>query len=396
MSHLFVGARLKVTDNNNDPLSGGKVFTYSAGTLIPKVAYSDAAATIPHANPIILDSNGEADVWLVGTYKILIKDANNVTLNGYPVDYIPGDSVATNELAANTGATLVGTASGDNLQEVLDQIEANAKKVTVRQCLLAGPHDTNGLTNLGGATGSAIVMTSGISTGSNALLVTSGGGFNTDGALDYIGVSTTNLVFSGLSTNGTMYMYVDITAGTGVLTPGTSTLAPVYGDGVPSPTNGQFTYAISEGIAYLGNGGTAAPFPRVYLGEVTVAGNVVTAINWYAYRRRFVSAFIATLPSVAGVVSFTHNLGTNEIESAYVELECTTADAGYSVGDRAKVNPVTDATQVFPQSYSYTSTTLTFPIVFGTPFQLINKAGGTRTGLTSASWKYRAVVKSSW
>jgi hypothetical protein len=283
MSFLFVGARLHVDGTDGSPLAGGWVYTYEAGTVIPKVCYSDAAATVPKANPFQLDAYGEADVWLVGNYKILIKDANLVTLPGYPVDYIPGNVVSSNDLASDAGAGMVGTESGETVQEVLDGIIANAKKVPKRQGALAGPHNSLGAANLGGSTGSTIVTTTGIAPGVNRLVVTAGGGFNEDGALDYVGYTDANLVFSGLSTNGTMYLYVDITPGTGVLTAGASTLAPVYGNGVPSTTTGQFTYVLSEGIAYVGNGGTAAPAPRVYLGQVSVAGGVVTGVQWYSY-----------------------------------------------------------------------------------------------------------------
>lgn len=283
MSFLFVGARLHVDGTDGNPLAGGWVYTYDSGTVVPKVCYSDAAATVPKANPFQLDAYGEADVWLVGNYKILIKDANLVTLPGYPVDYIPGNVVSSNELASNSGAGMVGTSSGETVQEVLDDIIANAKKVPARQGVLNAPHTTNGLVNLGGSTGSTIVSTSGIAPGANMLVVTAGGGFNEEGALDYIGTSTTNLVFSGLSVNGTMYLYLDITPGTGVVTAGAGTLAPVYGSGAPSSAVGQFTYSVTEGIAYVGNGGTANPTPRVYIGQVTVAGGVVTVIEWYSF-----------------------------------------------------------------------------------------------------------------
>ena len=42
------------------PLLGGKLYTYQAGTSTPAAAYHDAAATMPHQNPITLDDRGEA------------------------------------------------------------------------------------------------------------------------------------------------------------------------------------------------------------------------------------------------------------------------------------------------------------------------------------------------
>ena len=45
-------------------LIGGHLFTYQAGTSTPAAAYHDAAATMPHQNPITLDDRGEALVYI--------------------------------------------------------------------------------------------------------------------------------------------------------------------------------------------------------------------------------------------------------------------------------------------------------------------------------------------
>lgn len=61
------------------PLSGGKLFTYQAGTVTPLVTYTDATETSANTNPIILDANGECDLWLGGfAYKIVLTDSGDV------------------------------------------------------------------------------------------------------------------------------------------------------------------------------------------------------------------------------------------------------------------------------------------------------------------------------
>lgn len=79
-------------DPNGAPLTGGKVFTYAAGTTTPLATYSDAAGTIPLSNPVILDSTGEARIFLgQSAYKIILQDqfgvqqwsADNVWQPGY-------------------------------------------------------------------------------------------------------------------------------------------------------------------------------------------------------------------------------------------------------------------------------------------------------------------------
>lgn len=61
------------------PLAGGKIFTYQAGTTTPLATYTDATETSANTNPIILDANGECDLWLGGfAYKIVLTDSADV------------------------------------------------------------------------------------------------------------------------------------------------------------------------------------------------------------------------------------------------------------------------------------------------------------------------------
>src|SRR5208282_865789 len=65
--------------------------TYAAGTTTNQAVFTDAACTIPAANPVVLDSNGEAIVYAVaGTlYKFSLYDpTNTVQQSGWPVDSV--------------------------------------------------------------------------------------------------------------------------------------------------------------------------------------------------------------------------------------------------------------------------------------------------------------------
>jgi hypothetical protein len=75
-------------DNNGVILSGGKIYTYAAGTTTPQATYTSASGTTPHANPIILDSAGRVpggEIWLTDglVYKFVIETATGILLGTY-------------------------------------------------------------------------------------------------------------------------------------------------------------------------------------------------------------------------------------------------------------------------------------------------------------------------
>lgn len=84
-----------ITDSSGDPLSGGKVYTYEAGTTTPKPVFTDQGQVSNATNPVILNSYGRAAVWGVGAYKFVIKDSSDVTLLTVDsLQYIYPDSLA--------------------------------------------------------------------------------------------------------------------------------------------------------------------------------------------------------------------------------------------------------------------------------------------------------------
>lgn len=82
------------------PAVGYQLFTYMAGTSTPQATYVDYTQTTPNQNPIILNSAGYANVWLVvgETYKLVLEDAAGNLI--WSVDQIPGGFALT--------ATIIG------------------------------------------------------------------------------------------------------------------------------------------------------------------------------------------------------------------------------------------------------------------------------------------------
>jgi hypothetical protein len=57
--------------------SGGKVYFYEAGTTTKKDTYSDAECTAANANPVVLDTRGEAAIYGRGAYKVVEYDSSD-------------------------------------------------------------------------------------------------------------------------------------------------------------------------------------------------------------------------------------------------------------------------------------------------------------------------------
>jgi len=69
-------------DDDGDPLDGGRLYTYQAGTTTPATTYSDADLLVPNTNPIILTAGGRYKIYLgPASYKFILQDANGVVVD---------------------------------------------------------------------------------------------------------------------------------------------------------------------------------------------------------------------------------------------------------------------------------------------------------------------------
>jgi hypothetical protein len=79
------GVAAQFFDNNGVILSGGKIYTYQAGTTTPAATYTSSSGGTAHTNPIILDSAGRVpsgEIWLTGStqYKFVLKTSADVLI----------------------------------------------------------------------------------------------------------------------------------------------------------------------------------------------------------------------------------------------------------------------------------------------------------------------------
>lgn len=114
MATLLPEGKQSFIDDAGNPLVGGKLYTYDAGTNTPRPTFADAAGTVPNTNPVILDARGEATVFWDGSYKVVLKDASDATI--WTVDNIRSINSYSDELkallASSAGASNVGVVDG--------------------------------------------------------------------------------------------------------------------------------------------------------------------------------------------------------------------------------------------------------------------------------------------
>src|ERR1700730_10412572 len=99
-------------DNNGNPASGFRVFAYAAGTTTKQNTFTDSTGGVAYANPVILNSRGEANIWLTtGTaYKSVLApstDTDPPTNSVWTVDNVVG--VGSNTTTAFSATLLAPT-----------------------------------------------------------------------------------------------------------------------------------------------------------------------------------------------------------------------------------------------------------------------------------------------
>lgn len=79
-------------DTNGNPLSGGKINTYLAGTSTPATTYTSNLGTVAQANPIVLNALGRpsSPIWMEGDIALKFVITNSADTVQFTVDNVVG------------------------------------------------------------------------------------------------------------------------------------------------------------------------------------------------------------------------------------------------------------------------------------------------------------------
>ena len=92
-------------------LAGGKLYHYEAGTSTDKDVYLDRDKLVPAAQPVVLDSNGRANIYGDGIYKFVLKDSDDNIVNTFDNSTLSEDGVDALTAINNGDLSLISTGS---------------------------------------------------------------------------------------------------------------------------------------------------------------------------------------------------------------------------------------------------------------------------------------------
>jgi hypothetical protein len=174
----YAGAGAQFFDNNGNPLNGGLIYTYAAGTTTLAATYTSSTGGTANANPIVLDSAGRtpAQIWLTAglSYKFVLQTSLGVTIKTDDNIFAAFDLTKEVGVAVGLGAGSIATniAVGDT---ALDSNTTGSNNVAVGYNALTS--NTDGFQN--------------VAVGSQALDANTSGDYNTAVGYDSLSAATT-------------------------------------------------------------------------------------------------------------------------------------------------------------------------------------------------------------
>jgi hypothetical protein len=265
-----------------------------------------------------------------------------------------------------------------------------------RQTIMGGPVTGAGLPSLFPASSAGLNLTTQNVSVSAPLAATSAQGWSSSNArrVDRLGVAIANLTWTGLANGATNYLYLTINDD-GTLSPGFTTTAPVYQwGGAASTSLGNFTFNIAEMKGYLGNGTAALASNIVFVGEAVTSGGNIASTVCYPYNGKYDSGFLGDLPATNTAASVNHNISVYPRMTDFV-IECTSAEGGYSVGDRIALGSIHnyDGTNIRLPTLSTTAKAMS---VIASDWLVVHKSTAVGTILTRNKWRYKMIAERGW
>ncbi len=158
-------------DDNGDPLAGGMIYTYEAGTSTPVAVYTDSDLTVPASNPIVLDSAGRTTTPIFPpvspAVKYVLQDADAVQI--WEADNIIASAPAEEPPPACVAVTITtqpaNTSIAAGANATLTVIATGTSPITYQWYLGSSGDTSNPIVGATAASYTAINVAAGVYTG---------------------------------------------------------------------------------------------------------------------------------------------------------------------------------------------------------------------------------------
>ena len=394
----FAGAGAQFFDDNGNPLTGGKVYTYAAGTTTPAATYTTSTGAVANTNPIILDAAGRTanETWLVAgsLYKFIVKTSADVlvgTYDGLPaindpysINSLLGSITGTNAIAAAATPTITAYAAGATYAFIAANTNTAATTLSIDG--LAAKSITKN--------GSATLTAGDIQIGKLTWVQYDGTTFQL----------INNIVYGGSITNGTI---VSLTAPLGAASGGTglSTITAnsvMLGNGI-STVQTVAPGTIGNGLVSTGATWAASPrggIPPGLSSGLKIQATSNTAVTVTATQIAIGSTTGTYTPNTISLTLSTSTTGANALDTGTVAASTWYAVwAIYNETTVAGLLSLSATAPTMPSGYTHKgrigwvrtdgSSNLLRTIQYGTRAQYITPAAGyplMASGSTSSAW----------
>ena len=133
------GVAAQFFTNTGSVLTGGKLYTYAAGTTTPLPSYTTSAGNVARTNPVVLDAAGRVpgggQIWILPVaYKFILRDSNDVLIATY--DNIFGLSATAVQNYTGDGSTVGFAVSGNVVAVYINGVYQNRNTYSVSSGIL--------------------------------------------------------------------------------------------------------------------------------------------------------------------------------------------------------------------------------------------------------------------
>jgi len=386
-------------DGSGEPLALGLLdFFVSGSSSVRKKTYADAAEKIENSNPVVLGGDGRCpNVFGTGTYNVILRTSAGAQLLArdpvggsdsltFGADWVSSIPYSATDQVRDAGfywqsVTNLNQGNQPSLDDGTNWLKTNFLNITVNTLAIAA---------LNTSTGNAIALkydkTGGTLTGPAK---STSGDFNliTNTALsDAAATLTAAQLFGG------EFTITPTVARIQTLDTAANIISALSG----SVDGSHFTFSIFNLAAFDVTIATAA--------GVTLVGSMVVNDGPAMFRVRRLSASTVSVTRLGigaaleyesaqqtitsgGLLTLTHGLGVEPGRFDF-HLVCTTAEDGYSIGDKIGANINSTTGSVRYNSFSFTSTQIRFRFSNdSTCFHTNNKTSGSSAALTNSNWK---------